>query len=265
MFPLKHLFGFCEYTKILYLIKITLSMVRKDDATISASIFYGAGAVEGAGARPATSGKIKFDSLEWHIPSISPSLEIEEIISKRLSTKKPINMIFMRRNINQITIPTGSTHTWNLGNFNNSPRFIFVSFKSNDAPSPQANNALTTCYSGTDKITSLRVQLNSMYYPIDRMQFNFLDNDILEPYISYANCCNTFGVEAQLSAQEFKDLYPIFCFDVSAQSRTLKDNGITVSLHIEKSSALSLQGYCVVLEDCSYTIDVEKGSMVRVN
>ena len=73
-----------------------------------------------------------------------------------------------------------------------------------------------------------------------------------------------FGNEPQLSVQEFKDLYPIFCFDVSAQSKTLKDNGINVTLHIEKSSGLTLRGYASLLEDCQYKIDVNNGSMVRI-
>ena len=208
--------------------------------------------------------KLHFNSLEWYIPSISPSLEIEEIITKRLSTKQPIDVVFMKRNMNQITLNTGTNFSWSLGNYTNSIRFIFVTFKPTTASSTGSNNALFTTHAGTDKITSMRVQINQTYYPIDRMQMDFLNADVLEPYVAYMNCCQMFGNEPQLSVQEFKDLYPIFCFDVSAQSKTLKDNGINVTLHIEKSSALTLRGYALLLEDCQYKIDVNNGSMVRI-
>ena len=111
---------------------------------------------------------------------------------------------------------------------------------------------------------SLRVQMNNMFYPIDRMQFNFKDYNIVEPYISYANCSQIFGNEAQLNPQEFHDLYPIFCFNTSAHPRALLANGIDITLHIEKSSTLTLQAFALVLEDSHYTIDVDQGRMLRI-
>ena len=95
------------------------------------------------------------------------------MVTKRLNTKKPIDVIFMKRNMNSLTIPTGSTFAWNLGNFTNSVRFIFIAFGLITAPSPQTNNALFTTHIGADKITSMRIQLHNMFYPIDRMQMNF--------------------------------------------------------------------------------------------
>ena len=196
MFPLKYLFGFTEYTKILYLIKLSLCLIRKDDAIVSEDVFYGAAT---------TTGKIKFESLEWWIPSITPSDKISEIITQRLITDKPIDVIFMKRHMAELVIQTGPIVKWNLGNFDNC-KFIFSAFKSTDPPSAQKNNALFVSHIGTDKITSLRVQINTMYYPADRMEFNFLEANFLEPYISMINCCKIFGNEPQLSAQEFRDL-----------------------------------------------------------
>ena len=88
MFPLKYIFGFTEYTKILYLIKIGLILSRKDDGVINADIFYGAATM---------TGKIILNNLEWWVPYIEPSLEIEELITKRLNTKKPIDCVFTKR------------------------------------------------------------------------------------------------------------------------------------------------------------------------
>ena len=160
MFPLKYLFGFTEYTKILYLLKIALTLNRNDDNLISTDVFYGdikTAAVAGPPVVPAVyyNAKLHFNSLEWYIPSISPSLEIEEIITKRLSTKHPIDVVFMKRNMNQITLNTGTNFSWSLGNYTNSIRFIFVTFKPTTASSTGSNNSLFTTHSGTDKITSM--------------------------------------------------------------------------------------------------------------
>jgi hypothetical protein len=256
MFPLKSIFGFTEYNKIVYLIKISLSLIRKDNNVLSDEIFYGV-----AG----TTGKINFETLEWWIPSIKPSLEVEELIEKRLGNTKPIDVTFMKRSMGEITIPKGTKFSWKLGNVSNSVRFIFIAFKKTDAPSAQANNSLFKCSNGADEITSLRIQMNNTYYPIDRMQFKFSNYNIAEPYMNYVNACLTFGNHPQLSVQEFKDLYPIFVFDTSSQDEKLKTNDLDITLHIEKSSGVTLQGYSLLLENCQFTIDVGKGSMLRLN
>ena len=256
MFPLKSVFGFMDYKKILYLIKINLSLIKKDDAVISPDIFYGAAA---------TTGKIIFHKLEWWIPSIQPSLEIEEMIMKRLNTKVPIDITFKKNTSGTNTIPTGSTNSWKLGNVSNAVRFIFLAFKPIAAPSYQTNNALFTEHVGADRITSIRIQMNNVYYPIDRMEFDFANHNIVEPYNSYVECCKTFGVEPQLSYQEYHDLYPIFVIDVSAQDERLKTNGIDITVHIEKSSGLTLQGFYLMKEDCYNTIDTDGGRMLRIS
>ena len=104
-----------------------------------------------------------------------------------------------------------------------------------------------------------------MSYPTNGMEMNFLDANIVEPYISYINCCMRFGNEPQLTLHEFNKLYPIMCFDVSSQPQLLKSNGINITLYIKKSSALTLLGYCLILEESHHTIDVLNGQMIRVN
>jgi hypothetical protein len=250
IFPLKYLFGFItEYNKIMYLTKFSLSLIRKDDTIISKEIFYGA-----AG----TSAKLKFQKIDLVVPFIEPSLEIEEIITKRMNTKSPINIIFMKRHMNMVAIPTGSIFSWNLGKFINSVRFVFVGFKSADA-SAQNNNVLFT---GTN-ITSLRLQLNQMYIPQDYIRFNFADNKLSEPYKAYIDTCKTFGNEPQLSYLEYKDLLPIFAFNCSSQPDVLKTNSIDLTLHIEKASASTFTAFALILEDSYYTLN--DGRLARVS
>src|SRR5438093_3723607 len=202
-FPLKYLVGFTEYTKILYLIKICLLLQLDDPATYSPKIFYGAAA---------TTGRLRINNLSWNIPSIQPSLEIEDIITKRLNTKKPIDVVFMKRNMENISITAGSNYQWRLGNYANSVRFVIVGFKDTTVAihAQHNNDVFTEHLAGTPatKITSLRLQLNNIFYPIDRMEFDFANYKINEPYQAYINVCQTFGVELPLSLQEFHDFKP---------------------------------------------------------
>jgi hypothetical protein len=170
--------------------------------------------------------------------------------------------------MNDITIPTGNKYSWKIGNYTNSVRFAFIAFKRTTASSAQTNNCLFTEHADGDesiKITSIRVQLNGMYYPIDEMKFNFEEYNIAQPYLAYVNCCKMFGNEPSLTLQEFHDLYPLYCIDLSSQPESLKSNGIDVTIHIEKSSTLTLQAYCLVLEDAYFKIDTIDGKMVRIS
>ena len=45
----------------------------------------------------------------------------------------------------------------------------------------------------------------------------------------------------------------------------LKNNGINIVLHIEKSSFLSLTAFALILEDAQYSIDVSDGKMLRIS
>ena len=250
MFPLKYLFGFTEYNKILYLIKIRLELNLKTESEINSNIFYGS-----AG----TTGKLKFNKVELHIPHITPSYDVEKKVLARLNTGKPIDVVFFKRSMNSKTIDTGESSSWSLGSYTNSVRFVYVVFKNQDI-SIEKNNSLFT----GSKIKSLKLQLNGMYYPISGMKFNFEENNIAEPYYAYIQACKTQGVEPQLSLLDFL-LYPIFCFDTSAQPESLKSHGINLTLKIEKDSTVKLEGFALILEDSYFKIDVGNGTMLRIS
>ena len=258
-FPLKYLFGFTEYKKILYLIKIGLKLNMDTPASYSPDIFFG-----GAG----TNGKLLIQNSSWWIPYIDPSDEVRDIVNKGLQSSTPISCIFMERNMNYQSIPAGSTYVWSLGNYSNSVRFIIVGFKSITPAVATANNALFTEHADgatATKITSLRVQLNNMYIPNDRMEMDFETYKLNEPYQAYIDMCARFGNDPQISVQDFHDNYPIFCFDVSAQPEQLKSNGIDIRLHINKISALALNGYALVLSDAEFTINTGDGRMLSIS
>jgi len=251
IFPLKYLFGFCtDYNKILYLIKIRLELNLRPDSEINSEIFYG---------DTAATGKIKFNRIDLHVPYVEPSLEIEEIITKRLSNNTPIDVIFLKRTMNTLSISTGERVSWSLGNFTNAVRFVFICFKK-EASAVDKNNALFTA----EGIKSLRLQLNGLYYPVDHLAVNSEEYYVAEVYKAFIEACESFGNEPQLTLQEYRDLYPIFAFDCSSQPDNLKSNGIQMTLHITKKSTSTFDAFALLLEDARFTIATGDGRMLRI-
>ena len=88
--------------------------------------------------------------------------------------------------------------------------------------------------------------------------------NVLESYNAYSEICKVFGSEPQLKPIDFRNLYPIYCFDLSAQDENLVKNGIQIQLEIKKSSSESLTAYCLILEDISHVIKVINCQMTRI-
>ena len=80
----------------------------------------------------------------------------------------------------------------------------------------------------------------------------------------YESVRKVFGVEPLLNPNNFRNLYTLYYFDLSAQDENLVKNGVNVQLVIKKSSAEPLNAYCLILEDTSYVIKVINGQMTRI-
>jgi len=249
MFPLKTLFGFLEnYNRVVHLLPIELIMNRKIDNEI---IFFGD---QKAGL------KLTIIELQLWIPEITlnPSLELK--VLDRLHSDKPIMVDFLNRITSLIDIPSGSTFSWKPTNCPGRPRYIFIGFKNTKISHTENNSLFIQSYNGGD-LHSLRVQLNNSYYPINNLEFSFKKNYQLQPYLNYINMCKNFGNEPQLSYSDFKNLYSIFCFDVSAQSDNLVINGCDVTIHITKDNLFTPKCYCLVLEEKHIDINLKGGRL----
>ena len=245
---LSPLFGYMDYEKISYQLRFRLILNREKNDPL---IFHGE-----AGKKA----YLKIDNLELWIPHITPSLEVENIITKRLNTNKNIPVSFMGRvaasvNFNQ------TKYTWHFTRTSNTPRYLFLAFKENKAPDFDNNDSLFHL----ENIQSVQVLLNQARYPIDPIRVDLTRNYFSEAYNAYKSVCRDFGVATQLSPDDWRNLYPIFCFDLSAQNEDLKKNGCDVTINIEKKGADSLTAYAVVMEDTYHEIEVLNGRMVRIN
>mgnify|MGYP003462797410 FL=1 len=111
-----------------------------------------------------------------------------------MNKDKPVSVNFLNRNGTTNELGAGSTNlSWKVSLTNSRPRYILVAFK-DLTTSIEKNNSLFIQKDGKNAITSLRIQINNSYYPINKMEFDAVGNKQMEPYLAYAKRCKEFNV-----------------------------------------------------------------------
>ena len=225
--PLKHFLGFCEdYKKILYGMQQRLTLTRTGD---NDAIFRAAGV---------DNGKIRLDKIRWFMPHVIPSdayrLQLDKIIEKK--EKIPVGYRMLQCDSTQV--PTNQkTFTWRLGvkSSPNIPRFIIVGFQSDKNNNQIGNPAIfDPLY-----LRNIYVTLNAKRYPDTDYNNDFEKNHYSRIYGDATLFRkNFFNMDELVSNSgiepiDYKNLFPLFVFDVSKQSEKLKTS--VSDIHIYKS------------------------------
>ena len=254
MYPLKTLFGFFQnYHRLIYLIPVELRMTRNINYK---NIFYGTN----TGGEP----KLVFEELKLMVPSITCNNALEGDILKRMNSSKPIDVNFLERISTSIDIPEGTQYSWTPTILKSRPRYILVGFK-DQSPEFTENYSKFIQNVGSNEIRSIRVKLNNTHYPIDPLTFSYKNNQQLKPYKNYQEMCNLFGVDPQINMIDFKNLYSIFCFDVSAQDEKLAINGVTITIDINKDIGFKARCFAVILTEKEVKIELSTGKMATIS
>ena len=251
---LSPLFGYLDYKKISYQLRYKLVLYRNNRT--NELVFFG---------KAGEKAYIKINKLEWWIPHITPSVKIETMIMQRLNTNKAIPVSFLQRVVSSVDIQENN-YTWHFTRTSDTPRFLIVGIQPNEAPKFENNNSKFCSKYPTGEIKSIQVYLNQDRYPIDPLRFDKDNNVYQEGYNAYKQMCAIFGNNAQLSPLDWRNLYSIFCFDLSAQPEDLVKNGCDVTIKIEKSEAIkSFKVYAVAMVDANHFIELNNSRMVRIN
>ena len=228
---LAHIFGFTEdYDKAVFGLRHSLQLNRK--ASIDDGIFR-------ANGIPA--GKINITRVIWWMPRILPSDFEGYRLAQMLEKETTLQVGFRGRDCDFVGIPVNSTsHTWNLGVKTERPRFIVVGLQTGKSDNQQTNPALFNhC-----RVLKMKVLLNSVEYPAIDYQTDFQKNEYAGYYKSMNDFKQSFyGVEKMISdcsidADDFKNLFPLFVFDVSRQMDKLKASAVDVSIRMEFGIAI---------------------------
>ena len=241
---LGHIFGFSEdFDKVVFGLRHSLQLNRK--ASSDDGIFRAAGVGEG---------RIHLTRVTWWMPRILPSPLEGFRLTKLLEKDTILQVGFRGRQCATVTLPVGNTlYTWNLGVRSERPRFIVVGLQTGKSDNQEHNPAIFDHCS----VSRMKVLLNSVEYPAIDYPTDFAKNQ----YAGYYKAMNDFkhsfyGVDKIISdcsidGDDFKNLFPLFVFDVSRQMDKLKSSVVDVSVRMELDVAVpaNTNAYVLVVSD----------------
>ena len=257
--PLKHFLGFCEdYKKILYGMQQRLTLTRSGNNNI---IFKGTKEINNV-VVVIDEGKVDIKRIRWFMPHVIPSdayrLQLDKIIEKK--EKIPVGYRMLQCDSTQVP-ENQTTFTWRLGvkSSPDIPRFIIIGFQSGK------NNLQTQNPAIFDHlfIRNIYVTLNAKRYPDTDYDNDFTKNHYSRIYGDAASFRKKFFNMDELVSNcgidpiEFKNLYPLYVFDVTKQSEKLKTS--VSDIHVKASFNTDPQGgnnppantiaYAVIISD----------------
>ena len=243
--PLKHFLGFCEdYKKILYGMQQRLTLTRTGDNN---AIFRDDAVVNGT---------IELEKISWFMPHVIPSdayrLQLDKIIEKK--EKIPVGYRMLQCDSTQVS-PNSTAFTWRLGvkSSPDIPRFIIVGFQNNKDNNQQTNPALFNHLF----VRNIYVTLNAKRYPDTDYNNDFTKNQYSRIYGDATLFRKKFFNMDELVSNSgidpinYKDLFPLYLFDVSKQSEKLKTS--VSDIHIKASFGVNpgnnTMAYAVIISD----------------
>ena len=250
--PLKYFFGFCEdYRKILYGMQQRLTLTRTGDnnAILRRNAAVGGGV--------AANGKVNIEKISWFMPHVIPSDAYRLQLDKIIERKEKIPVGYRMLQCDNIPVTGGGAgFTWRLGvkSSPDIPRFIIVGFQTNK------NNDQTTNPAIFDhcEVRNIYVTLNAKRYPDIDYENDFTINKFSRIYGDAATFRKKFYNMDELVSNhninpvDYKNLYPLFVFDVTKQSEKLKTS--VSDIHIKatfnnNNPPNGTMAYAVIISD----------------
>ena len=257
--PLKHIFGFCEdYDKVVYGFKHTLSFTR----THEHDAIYRANNVD--------PGKIVLSKIAWFVPHVMPADKDKMELYKIIERKEKVSVGYRMIQCTSISVPQQNSFSWRLSVKSSPevPRFIIIGFQTGKNNDQEQNN---TTFNNLN-IKNIYVMLNSNRYPTLDYDLDFPLQKIGRAYGDVAEFRSKFFNINELisnpciSAYDYKNLYPLFLFDVSKQSERLKysTTDIQVKVVFDGNPDPGTEGYAVIISDrlINFQSDGNKMSVV---
>ena len=267
--PLKHIFGFCEdYDKVVYGLKHNLILTRNDnnDAIFKSNADNGA-------VPPVdivVDGKIELEHIYWFMPHVTPADKYKMELYKIIERKEKIPVGYRMIQCDSASIPQALMFSWRLSVKSSPevPRFIIVGFQTGKIGNQKTNPSLFD----NVNISNIYVMLNSMRYPTADYNISFLGQKYSRVYGDAAEFRSKFfNMDELISSPninptEYRNLYPLFLFDVSKQSEKLKysTTDIQIKMHFSANPPAGTQAYAVIISDrlINFQSDGNKFSVV---
>src|SRR6218665_3123932 len=231
--PLKHIFGFCEdYDKVVYGMKHTLSLVRKSDDDAIYRVAPAADAAADVGA--AAVGKVNLEKISWCMPQVFPSDFEKMELYKTIKAKPSLPVAYRAPSCDTMTVPQSTSFGWRptLKTLPEKPRYIIVGFQTNKSGSQVANPSIFDHCS----LKNRYVLMNQNRYPEANYSLSFPNQQFSGAYRDAATFSekfygmNVLVIQSNITPADYKELFPLFVFDVSKQSERLKTSVVNIQV-----------------------------------
>jgi hypothetical protein len=224
--PLYHFFqGVTTYDKLLCNLDIDLSFMRSSAGIGRLTYSQVAG----------TSMLYTTKSIYWCIPYYRLSLEGMGKIVKQISSKDEHKIVCLTRFMASPSTAFSSTSfNYDLGSKANIPRYIIVGAKwdtvgaANQVDQITVNRGLFT----HGFITDMYITIGSERYPFQPMNCDFPNNKYAVPYQMFRDLCSACRVSPSMDYVDFRDRFPLFCFDLTSRASMLDTNTTSLSVQI---------------------------------
>ena len=264
--PLKHIFGFCgDYDKVVYGLKHNLTLTRNDD---NDAIYRGANAAAGGAL---AIGKVDLKKISWFMPHVTPADKDKMELYKIIERKEKIPVGYKMIQCDSASISQRSTDfSWRLSVKSSPevPRFIIVGFQAGKSGNQQQNPSIFD----NVNVSNIYAMLNSTKYPTADYNITFVGQKFSRVYGDAAEFrAKFFNMDELVSSPnitpaDYRNLYPLFLFDVSKQSEKLKysTTDIQIKMHFSLGLLADTQVYAVIISDrlINFQSDGNKFSVV---
>ena len=242
--PLKHIFGFCEdYDKVVYGFKHALTLTRNDH---NDAIFRDNGV---------DAGKITLSKISWFMPHVTPADKDKVDLYKIIERKEKLPVGYRMIQYDNAEILQRTSFSWRLSVKSSPevPRFIIVGFQTNKSGNQEANPSIFDHV----RVNNIYAMLNSTRYPTADYNISFLATKFSRVYGDATEFRTKFFNMDELvsnpniTPSDYRALYPLFLFDVSAQSEKLKysTTDIQIKMHFNANVPAGTQAYAVTISD----------------
>ena len=243
--PLTHILGFGEdYSKVMSGMRHTLTLTRTtsdDDAIFRLAA--------------ADAGKVQLTKLAWMMPKVQPNDELKYKLYKTIESKDVLDVGFRMRQCDVNVLARTTSTSWRLGvkTAPEKPRFVIVGLQT-DKFGNQTHNASLFDHC---QVTDMSVVLNSEKYPNLNANANFSKNQFSSFYKEMSGFLQAFyGADevvtsAAINPSSYKQLTPLFVFDVSKQSERLDTGVVDITIEMQFSANVppNTRAYALIISD----------------
>ena len=204
--------------------------------------------------------------VELWMPAIQPSLEVASALESALANKASSKWVWEDATTFISPSYTSASETWKITTTSHKPTLALIGFQHSLQYTAQADgaaidvedastgptrvqNANGGIFSYLNDIEKVEIRVNSERYPFEAYQLSFQSDLYSRAYIDFLRSGGKWnGDDGLVSKADYRDLYPIFAFDLSQSSdlyEKVKSNDIEVNWQVSPNGQ-TYRAVCVL-------------------